>query len=193
MANAFNSLVDQYTTNVKNNIEVWSFSRIKAYFKLQQYELNLFGHNITDIDVKNATIAVMFNDHHWMQMIPIFINIQRLVFDHHQQYELLNNLYRRHYRDPANNAMPSVKRPPKIRNFHVIPIHNFQVKHIRIDSHCFYQFACKLGALKLTKGKRGQVKNIEHNTQVYREQITDLQNNCKLRQFAEKLQVCLLR
>lgn len=191
MGNSFNTLYQQYTTNVKNNIKTWSYSRIRTFFKLQQYELNLFDHNITDIDVKNATKAVMFDNitettenvnrlldqarligipvgqrlcdlvrSHWMQMIPIFVNIQRQIFNHHQRYELLNDLYRRHYRDPANNAMPTVKRPPKIRNFHVIPIHNFHMKHIRIDSHCFYYIACKLGALKMAKGQRGQATNI---------------------------------
>lgn len=190
MQNAFNYLIDQYTTNVKNNIKVWSYSRIRTFFKLQQYELNLFGHNITDIDVKNATKTVMFNNitptenvnrllqqaqmigipigqklcdlvrSNWFQMIPIFINIQRQVSVHHARFALLNDLYRRHYRDPTHNPMPTVKRPPKIRNFNVIPIHNYHLKHIRIDSHTFYQLACKLGALKLAKGKRAQAKNI---------------------------------
>lgn len=190
MQNAFEYLIDQYTTNVKNNIKVWSYSRVHTFFKLQKYELNLMGHNITDIDVKNATKAVMFNNidatenvnrllqqarmigipvgerlcdlvrSHWLQVIPIFMNIQSQVFQHHQRFELLNDLYRRHYRDPANNALPTIERPPKIRNFHVIPIHDYKLKHIRIDSHCFYQLACKLGALKVKKFKHAKPVNI---------------------------------
>lgn len=190
MQNAFNYLIDQYTVNVKNNIKTWSYSRVKTFFKLQMHDLNLMGHEITDIDVKNATKSVMFNNitpsenvnrllhqarmigipvgqrlcdlvrSHWLQMMPIFINIQRQIFQHHQRFELLNDLYRRHYRDPTHNPLPTVKRPPKIRNFNVIPIHDYKLKHIRIDTHCFYTLACKLGALKLTKGKRGQPVNI---------------------------------
>lgn len=209
MANSFNYLVDQYTTNVKNNIKVWSYSRIKTFFTMQRYELNLFGHNITDIDVKNATKAVMFNNitptenvnrllqqaqiigvpigerlcdlvrSNWMQMIPIFINIQRHVFNHHHRFELLNDAFRRHHRDPANNPEPRVKRPPKVRNFVVIPVHDYHLKHIRIDSHCFYQLACKFGALKLAKGKRDRAINIgkgdyDNNLLYYWDQVFNM-------------------
>lgn len=189
LANAFNYLIQQYTTNVKNNIKVWSYSRIHTFFKLQRHQLNLLNMNITEIDVKNATKYVMFNNidptenvrrlldqavmigipvgqcfrdivrTNWFQTIPIFINIQRQVFEFHQNYELLNDLWRRYYRDPANNRKPTIARPPKIRNFHVIPVHNFKMKHIRIDSHQFYQMACKLDALK-AKGWFGRPKNI---------------------------------
>ncbi|XP_055302910.1 uncharacterized protein LOC129568699 [Sitodiplosis mosellana] len=190
MGNAFNQLIDQYTTNVKNNIKTWCYTRIKTFFVLQRYELNLLGHNISDIDVKNATKSVMFNNivpsanvvrlleqarmigipvgtklcdlvrGSWFQTIPIFITIQRLVFNHHERYELLNDLWRRYYRDRLHNAMPSIARPPKIKNFRVIPIHDFKMKHIRIDIHLFYQMACKLGAIKLAKGLFGQPVNI---------------------------------
>lgn len=73
---------------------------------------------------------------------------------------MLNDLWRRHYRDPANNPMPRIPRPPKIRNFRAIPVHNFHTKNIRIDLHLFYQIACKLGALKLAKGKRTKLIDI---------------------------------
>lgn len=186
MQNAFNNLIDQYKTNVKNNLITWSYTRIKKYFTLQRYELNLLGFNISDIDVKNATKAVLFNNitatenvnrllHQaemigipvgqkfcnivrcrWFQTIPIFINIQRQIFEHHQRYELLNDLWRRYYRDRVNNTKPTIARPPKINNFVVIPIHDFKMKHIRIDVHLYYQIACKLGALKIAKGVRDQ-------------------------------------
>lgn len=190
LGNAFNKLIDQYTTNVKNNIKKWSYSRIKTFFAVKRYELNLFGHNISDIDVKNATKSVMFNNivatenvnlllqhaeligipvgrrledivrNNWFQTIPIFINIQRQIFQHHENVQLLNDRWQAYNRDPANITKPNIARPPKIRNFRAIPIHDFHMKHIRIDIHLFYEVACKLGALKLTKGVFGKPVNI---------------------------------
>lgn len=190
MSNAFNYLVEQYITNAKNNIRVWAYSRVKTFFALRRYEMNLLGHNITEIDVKNATKAVMFNNivasdnvnrllqhahmigipighrfcdivrGNWFRTIPIFINIQRAVFEHHQRYELLHDRWRAWYRDRVNNEKPRVPRPPKIRNFKVIPIHDCKMKHIRIDWHAFYEMACKLKALKLKKGFYGRDINI---------------------------------
>lgn len=193
LGNAFNSLVDQYTTNAKNNIKKWSYSRIHTFFKLKRFQLNLNGHQISDIDVKNATKAVMFaniarlsdnvkllleqaellgievgvklcdivgHKTKWFETIGLFINIQRQIFKHHERYELLNDAWRRYLRNPVVNAMPTVARPPLIRNFRVIPLHDFHMKHIRIDIHLFYQIACKLGALKKAKGIFGQPINI---------------------------------
>lgn len=167
MGNAFVTLYEKYTTNVKNNIIVWSYSRIKTFFALRRYEMNLLGHSITDIDVKNATKATaftMFNNivptdnvnrlleharvigipngqnfcefvrRSCFQTIPIFLHIQRQVFNHHQRYEMLNAVWQRYYRDPANHAMPTIARPPKIRNFRVIPVHDFKTNTIHIFS-----------------------------------------------------------
>lgn len=190
LGNAFNKLVDQYKTNVKNNIKIWSYSRIHTFFKVKRYEMNLTGKNISDIDVKNATKAVMFNNitrsanvdellghatmigipvgqrlcdivrQKWFQTIPIFVNIQRVVFVHHERYDLLNDMWHRYHRDPNNNPKPSIPRPPKIRNFRVIPIHDYHMKHIRIDTHLFFEMACKLGALKLAIGATKNKVNI---------------------------------
>lgn len=195
MGNAFNLLVEQYKTNVKNNIRIWAYSRIKKFFKLKQFELNLFEKNVTDIDVKNATKCVMFNNiaeksenveellthaqmigvpvgqkfidivnGQWFRTIPIFIHIQRQIFNHHERYEWLNDLWRQYWRDPRNKPKPTVERPPKIQNFRVIPLHDFKMKHIRIDIHLFYEIASKLGALKFAKGFRGQPVNISKET-----------------------------
>ena len=51
MGNSFNYLVTQFKTNVKNNLKTWAYSRIKTFFTLQRYELNIMGHNISEIDV----------------------------------------------------------------------------------------------------------------------------------------------
>lgn len=191
MGNAFNTLFKQYKVNVKNNIRTWSYSRIRKFFKLKQFELNLFDDNITDIDVKNATKAVMFNNitpsenvelllvharmigipvgqnfanivrSSWFKTIPIFIHIQRQIFEHHERYERLNEEWRQYHRDPANNQEPRIARPPKIVNFRVIPLHDFKMKHIRIDRHLFFDIASKVGALKLAKGYKGQPINID--------------------------------
>lgn len=222
MGNAFNALVDQYKTNVKNNIKTWSYSRVHTFFKLKRYELNLVEElNITVLDVKNATKAVMFNnitptenvtrllEHarmigipvgrnftnfviaNWFQTIPIFINIQWQVFEHHERYSFLNTAWNNYHRDPVNNAQPTVARPPKIRNFRVIPVHDSQMKHIRIDHHQFYQMACILGAVKLAKGKRGKLVNIgkdvyDGNLSYYWGQVFDMakiEKNCNGKEF----------
>lgn len=147
LGNAFNTIVRQYKTNVKNNIKMWSYSRIHTFLKLQRYELNLFGHNISDIDAKMPLNLLCSTTSRQVQMIgipvgqrlfktiPIFINIQRQIFEHHERYELLNDLWHRYHRDRVNNAMPRIVRPLKIRNFRVIPIHDYKMKHIRIDCH----------------------------------------------------------
>lgn len=57
MGNAINMLIDQYTTSVQNNQKPCSYSRIKTFLTLI-----LFGQNTTDVDVKNATKAMMFNN-----------------------------------------------------------------------------------------------------------------------------------
>lgn len=190
MGNAFNAMVDLYKTNVKNNIRKHSYNRIKKFFTLKRFELNANGHNISDIDVKNATKSIMFQGivatpnvdrllqeapmigipmgvrfvdfvhNHWFNTIPIFINIQRQIFDFHERFELLNDQWRAFYRDRIHNPMPRIAQPPKIKNFRVIPLHDFKMKHIRIDVHLFYFMACKLGALKLAKGFFGKAKNI---------------------------------
>ncbi|XP_031618447.1 uncharacterized protein LOC116337743 isoform X2 [Contarinia nasturtii] len=218
MGNAFNHLITQYITNVKNNIRVWAFSRIKKFFTLRRYELNLNrqGNLITELDVKRATKIVMFqsrvernanidlllneaagiglpiNVHfqnlirdRWFQSIPIFINIQRQIFDFHAKYEMLKQRWFQYRRDPNNNVMPTTPLPPKIKNFLVVPIHDFDMKHIRIDIHLFYLIARKFGALKLAKGKRGQPINIEKteydsNPAIYWDLIFDLPKISKL-------------
>lgn len=194
MGNAFNELYEQYTTNFKNNIKIWSYSRIRKFFKLKQYEINLVeGQHITDIDVKNATKAVMFNNitasenvnvllehakligipvgekfidmvkKHWFQTVPIFIHIQRQIFDYHTRYELINELWRQYWRDKKANKNPTPPRdarPPKIQNFRVVPLHDFKMKHIKIDIHLFYEFAGKLGALRTETGWFCQPKKV---------------------------------
>ncbi|XP_031621014.1 uncharacterized protein LOC116339333 [Contarinia nasturtii] len=88
-------------------------------------------------------------------------------------------------RDPNNNVMPTTPLPPKIKNFLVIPVHDFDMKHIRIDIHLFYLIASKFGALKLAKGKRGQPINIEKteydsNPAIYWDLIFELPKISKL-------------
>lgn len=197
LGNAFNSLIDQYTMNTRNNIKKWSYSRIKTFFKLKRFQLNSIGHRISEMDVKNATKTVMFlnvatlsenvklllqeavligipvgenlcnivrDEKEWFKTIPLFINIQRQIFKHHERYEMLNNAWRQYLRNPVVNAKPTVPRPPLIKNFRVIPLHDFRMKHIRIDIHLFYQIACKLGVLKKAKGFFGQPINITKKT-----------------------------
>lgn len=218
MGNAFNYLVTQYITNVRNNLKVWAFSRIKKFFTLKRFELNLNRQDnlISELDVKRATKIVMFQSrvernenidlllneaagiglpihenfqdlvrNRWFQTIPIFINIQRQIFDFHARYEMLKQLWYQYRRDPTNNVMPTTPRPPKIKNFSVIPIHDFDMKHIRIDIHLFYLIACKFGALKFAKGKRGRPINIakteyDSDPAIYWDLIFDMQKIAKL-------------
>lgn len=185
--NAFNYIVTQYTTNVKNNLKIWCYSRIKTFFKLRRHQMNLMDDqlNITDIDVTNATKAVLFNNviptenvnmllhqarmigipvgqklcdvvrYRWFETIPIFLNIQRAVFEYHEHYSILNELWRKYHQDPVNNRKPTVPRPPKINNFRVIPVHDFKMKHIRIDISQFFKMVKPMGVMKGGVGVRG--------------------------------------
>ncbi|XP_031635256.1 uncharacterized protein LOC116348406 [Contarinia nasturtii] len=162
MGNAFNHLITQYITNLKNNIN----------------EAAGIGLPI-NVDLQN-----LIRDR-WFQTIPIFINIQRQIFDFHAKYERLKQRWFQYRRDPNNNVMPTTPLPPKIKNFLVVPVHDFDMKHIRIDIHLFYLIARKFGALKLAKGKRGQPINIEKteydsNPAIYWDLIFDLPKISKL-------------
>lgn len=47
-----------------------------------------------------------------------------------------------------------------MNNFKAIPVHDYHLKHIRIDTKQFYEIASKFMVLKEAKGKRGQPVNI---------------------------------
>ncbi|XP_055317529.1 uncharacterized protein LOC129576435 isoform X2 [Sitodiplosis mosellana] len=85
----------------------------------------------------------------------MWIKIQRNISYFHTTYGMLNSEWAKYKSDPVTNKMPLVPRPPKVKNFIAIPVHDFDLKHIRIDVTLFYEIACGLGALKHAIGKRG--------------------------------------
>lgn len=99
----------------------------------------------------------------WFVSLRMWIKIQRYVTHFHMAYNYLNSRWARYHQDPLTNMQPLVPRPPKIRNFNAIPVHNFHLKHIRIDATLFYQIACKLCALKLAVGMKGGKVNISRD------------------------------
>lgn len=109
------------------------------------------------IGVPPEQIFKDFVRENWFRSIPIFINIQRQITAFHQQHADLNEKWRKHRQNPTKYAKPNIKQPPKIKNFITIPVHCFKMKHIRIDTHLYYQIARKFGVLKLEKGKRGLI------------------------------------
>lgn len=99
----------------------------------------------------------------WFASLQMWIKIQRYVTHFQTTYSYLNSRWARYHQDPLSNMEPIVPRPPKIHNFNAIPIHNYHLKHIRIDTALFYAIACKLGALKLMVGKSGRKVNISRD------------------------------
>lgn len=56
--NALNALKTQYITNVRNNLYMHCFTRLKQFFLILQFEANMQlqdDEKITDLDVRNAT------------------------------------------------------------------------------------------------------------------------------------------
>lgn len=94
---------------------------------------------------------------HWFRSIHMWINIQRQISHFHTSYAYLNSEWGKFKQDPCTNKQPLVPRPPKVKNFNAIPVHDYHLKHIRIDTTQFFDIARKLGALNLTKGKSGQL------------------------------------
>lgn len=97
---------------------------------------------------------------HWFASLKMWMKIQRYVTNFHTTYSYLINRWGRYHQNPLTNMQPIVPRPPKIRNFNAIPVHNYHLKHIRVDVSLFYEIACKLGALKKGMGKNGRKVNI---------------------------------
>lgn len=201
MNNAFNSLYEQYETNVKNNVKMHYVSRMKAFLKMKCFELNHGSQRFRTLDhfdstdIKN-TLKYLINQRiwtadpvrirklkfllnevllvggprdfalkkfvnvNWFASLRMWIKIQRQISKFHMQNSYLYGLWHKYKEDPENNKKPIVEKPPKIRNFIAIPIHDFDLKHIKIDCTLFFEIACKLGALKRAKGLRGQPVNI---------------------------------
>lgn len=122
----------------------------------------------------------------WFRCIPIFINIQRQITAYHKQHDALNALWRRFRKKPQRYPQPTIKQPPKIKNFLAIPVHDFKMKNIRIDRHLFHQIACTIGALKLAKGQRKARINIskeqyEEDFEFYWDQVFNMQKINKIK------------
>ncbi|XP_055317515.1 uncharacterized protein LOC129576423 [Sitodiplosis mosellana] len=96
----------------------------------------------------------------WFASLRMWIKIQRNISYFHTTYGILNSEWAKYKSDHVTNKMPLVPRPPKVKNFIAIPVHDFDLKHIRIDVTLFYEIACGLGALKHAIGKRGGKVNI---------------------------------
>ena len=73
MSRPLNSLIDQYETNIKNNLKVWYVSRIRRFLRMKCYEQNhgnrfqrskARGYVFNETDVKNAT-KFLINQRDW--------------------------------------------------------------------------------------------------------------------------------
>lgn len=94
------------------------------------------------------------------QTIQTFVNISRQIDHFHKTYAFLNTVRARYMKDCRTNQQSRVPRPPKVNNFKAIPVHDYHLKHIRIDSRQFYEIACKFMVLKEAKGMSGKPANI---------------------------------
>lgn len=158
MGNSFQYLCEQYEQNLRTNLKRWSYTRIRAFFRMKKYTYNVQGElDITDQDVRNALAAVFVqrdgtrDEHerykmetllyelqtvggevamdmkvlmrdHWFRSIPMFVRIQRQINEFHHEF--------------SEELLPDdAPRPPKIKNFIVVPICKFKLKHVKFDTN----------------------------------------------------------
>lgn len=165
MTNAFNSWVDSYITNTKQNLKRHCEKRLRWYLKIMMYRLNGHGELVYDgLDERNAikymcksqdwtdgdelrktkmdtlvelirnigwpgTMSMgQFVTFHWLEAIRMFAIIQREVehFKSHEvaQWSAFSNM---------GNHVTTVPKPPKVRNFAVVPLCDYHLKHFVLD------------------------------------------------------------
>lgn len=184
MTNSFTYMVELYEQNIKTNLKRWCYKRIKTFFVMKKFEMNLQNIDIDDIDVKNALRAVFLlldgtNDdadrYRKMNMLLIelievggqaALNMQTFIRDEwfkslamwikiQRQIEQFHITY--------NNTIPN---KPNIRNFTAIPLCNTQLKHIKIDN-------TELTEIAMRKSQMGTYKKADDDNSVNRDDCWD--------------------
>lgn len=185
LGNSFNYFYDQYTTNVKTNLNTHCYTRLNYFFRIKCFEKNLRnnGRVYDHIDIRNIMKDVMWNQDwtggdedrqekknelwaelieigfpedtcikwfvkdNWFRSIWMFSKIQRVIEEFFVVHAHNINQWNEFNKDRKNNKKPTVKQPPMVHNFTVVPMCRFKLKHTRLDQHDLYNIASKLKLL----------------------------------------------
>lgn len=166
MKNSFTYMTELYTQNVRTNIKIHAFKRIKAFFKIKVYEANLRGENMDDTDVKNALRCVFLGldgtkgEQHRVNNMD-FLTYQLYLIGGNDAlkmrrfvtYKWFKSLHmwikiQREIEEFHINHNPlqfrnqtAVPKPPRIKSFSAMPLCSFRLKHIKIDDYEFNELA----------------------------------------------------
>lgn len=101
----------------------------------------------------------------WFHSIWMWLQMQRYVQRFQRAYANVNNSWNLFRRFPQCVQRPEAPKPPKSRNFTIIPMCTFQRKHIRIDTDQLYQLVCKTEIVpkKIGKTKAKEFVNVTGN------------------------------
>lgn len=114
---------------------------------------------------QDCNIINYVNDEHWFRSLWMWLTIQRYVQIFQRSFANVKNSWNLFKRFPKYVQKPEAPKPPKSKNFVVIPMCTFQRKHIRIDTSQLYQLVCetKIVPKKIGKGKKQEDINITQN------------------------------
>lgn len=113
---------------------------------LRQQKVNVLLLELADIGFPADTNLKQYIREHWFESMLPFINIQREIEQFLIEYADNFEQWRAFNKDRKGNEKPTVPRPPTVRNFSVLPLCNFHLKHIRIDTKDCYWLTSKCGA-----------------------------------------------
>lgn len=177
MSNSFKYMTELYTQNVKTNLRHWSYKRIKTFFNMKKFILNLQNNNnnIDDTDVKNALRSVFLrldgtagDPDRVLKMNQLLDELEEVGGDAalnmrtfldvnwFKSLKMWIQIQRQIEAFHVNHPRTEDPTTPKIRNFSAIPLCNFQLKHIKIDH-------TELTEICTRKSQMGTFKNVDDN------------------------------
>lgn len=132
----------------------------------------------------------------WLRSMWMFVIIQREVEAFLIKYNFLSEQWGQYNRDkhsknkPLNLKQPTVPRPPTVRNFTVVPLCRFQLKHIRIDHSDLYRITNDMGLIrrKMLSAKTGNLNKADDAYfRQYKEDLFGMMFNMKkIKRIAKK-------
>lgn len=109
--------------------------RNKLYFEVRNRLLPSFDNYLTIID---------YVEERWFESLWFFIWIQREIEQFLAQTHDETHAWLQYNKTPRTSPKPNRPMPPKVKNFAAIPICDFQLKHIKLDTRELIQLVAKL-------------------------------------------------
>lgn len=123
----------------------------------ERHRLGILLDSLRECGAPNDCNIIKYVDEQWFQSIWMWLKIQRYIHQFQHTYRNVNNSWNLFARFPEFVQRPEAERPPKCKNFTIIPMCKFQRRHIRIDTDQLYKLVCKL---QIVPKKFGQRKNM---------------------------------